>query len=395
MTRRLVVWLVAFGISAMLATVVAPAFHPRKFSLDLSHEATASAIVSGGAIVPDGRFIGVIAVYDRGAPLVLSIPIEAAEPYLWRIKLAFQAPGQRVTVRLNGVPQAELVSVKGHDQAEKFRVRTSPGAVKPGANLLQFSHRDPPRSVRYEKVEFANYQAKITPDQAYLVPRALPVPSMHWILTGLWILVMTVAIRAYTAAGRRAVAWAYQRPAARVGWIDWVALTPPVLFAAATAAVPVVSPYRVVLMPAAAGIVVFGSVAIPYPLIAVPAVLHRTLRFLLQLFFKVQLPVRTALVSLLVITARVVWTGLVRATSWLWTVGLPRTGRAVWRWWCRHQNVEGYSRFFVYLLVLAGVLWLLRLRPLATSVGEWAWCALMISVLGHVLRALRSHDEET
>lgn len=392
-------WLMAIGLVAGTGWLIAPSWTSVNMDVDLSHTTAQTAIVSGAEIVPSLKWRGVMDVYDAGKPLVLAISLPARDAYFWRIKLAFREVGQQIRVFLNGTSVAQWTAAKGNDAAEKFQLRTQPGTVHEGRNLVEFRHDGPPRSVRYEQVRARNYRTEIVPGAAYLADRAAAARRLAaWGWLG-WCLIVGAAFGAVVIVGSRLVNWAYGGSAAQAAAWRWLPI--PVLTAVVVAGILVerVSPYRLLLSPLAGLILLVGLAGVHDLVVMLPGLVWRGCRWAIRRLAGLQLPVRMSLRSiqqLIPWLLRLAWAAACLLGRWLFRVGtvwIPTAARAVWRWWCRHQTAEGYARFFLYLLVISGILWWLKIKPLADRVGEWAWCALLISCLGYAFRALRTDRE--
>lgn len=378
---------ISIAMAAAVAAVVAPAFRPVEVRLDLSHRTSVPAIVSGGEIVPSTRWPEIMDLYDQQGSLTVQVPLPVADLYLWRMKLACQESGQRVTVLVNGTPCGVFTAAKGQDQAEKFQFKTLPQLVRDGVGLVEFRHAGPPRSVRYELVSARNYRSALIPRAVYLVSREGRAARLGLLAMLAWTLIGAGWILGCSFLGGRAVAWTYLGRPGRSGW--WCRFPWPLVAIVALAGhlVAEVTEYRLILSPVAGAVLLAGLVTVPYVVTAVPALLWRALRLILRALIGRELLVRTAVAMALRIVGRAIAKGAVLLVA----RGLPAAARAMWRWWCRHQNAEGYLRFFVYLLVVAGLLWWLTpAKAFADRVGEWAWCALLISCLGYAWRALRA-----
>ena len=433
--KRWRTFLTAVIVAGALGWLLSPAYRPVTADLDLSHKTTTPAIRAGGDIVPSVRWPEVMDLYDRAGALTLAISLPQRDAYLWHLRLACQSAGHHVTIRLNGTPRQELVSTKA-GAAEKFRMRTAPSEILVGDNTIEFRHAGPPRSVRYERVIAKNYQAVIITHAAYLVLRtstAAPRIGLLWWLV--WAVAGGLLVHAASGIGARALGGLYRQALPRAD--GWLAIPMAIIGCLALAGIGLefVSPYRLVLSPAAGGILLISPVVAFVFLLAIPGLLWRAIRGIYGVIAGAQLPKRlldaqrsflsalraapraagrvaghaagraapraalcaailAALGSTLLAVGRLILIALRDLLVWFVARALPATGRWLWRQWRRHQHAAGYFQFFLYLLVLSGLLWVLGVKPLAERMSEWAWCTLLISALLYAVRALKTEDRE-
>lgn len=390
-------WVILTLLMVGLGHALDPMFHPTAMVLDLSHLDSASAIIAGGETVPSRRWPKVMDLYDRGVPLQLALELPTVDEYWFRFKLAFQKPGLRTTVQINGISVAECVALKGGDAAEKFSYRVAAEHVRPGRNVLQFQHGLPARAVRYELVEARNYRSELLPGVAYLAFRHRQPLAAHWWRLLLWLVIGLGSVFWAFALGSWLLGWVYQTPRAQQARWWWIPVPLVAIGALAACGLAWLSPYRLVVPPwvgigGMAGLIILQDVVI-----AVPGIIWRVTRGTVSVAAGLGPPVRVSVAIVSVFMGRALWLGLVGLGRLLVLAGrqwLPAAARGLWRWWLRHQSAPGYARLFVYLLGVAGGLWLLKAKAWAERVSEWAWCALLISCLWYAVKALRAGEDE-